>query len=973
MKNKHFDIKRPDDFVPIPDQILDETIIPQFERIVSLYPNRLAIKSSEHKLSYQELNNAANSLANEIIQVVGNEIPPIAYLFSDEVYSIIAILAILKSGRPFVGIHPGNSPDLISGILEDSRADILITNSSVTQKLGKGLNVPTSVFVLNAENINMKSKHHDPAFYRSPTNLIGLFYTSGSTGLSKGVMCNHVSRAQTIQYMVNEWFISPSDHISLLTSVCYLASFPSLFGALLTGALLCIFDLKANSAQKALDWIIKEELTIFRSTPTIFRAIFSLIPKDRVFSKLRFMTLGGETVTDTDIKLFKALTNKDCVLINNYSSTETGTICHYPVGHDTCVSEGILPAGYPAPGKEVILVDGNGDKVDDLQEGEIAVRSKYLNLGYQGKPELTAQKFHKDPEDPNFRIYYTGDRGRWREDGALIILGREDTQVKVRGYRIQLEAIDHALINIDEIENAVTIVYKTPRNGDRLVSYFVASDQESVSISRLRKKLSVLLPSFMVPSILMQIDSLPMTATGKPVRSKLPTPTMNRPNLETAFIGPRTKNEEVIVQIWKDILQLDKVGINDNFFELGGDSLIALEMTLEVESALSKAVPQTFFANPIVSNLAQLLSDSDLKDQLQSEFVLESYKSSPSKSDLKKNDQSGIKKLLTRRYSLDDLDHVIDKVIGNHLVNLPYLEALQWSEEWSQKEWARKLLYKRRFDLYSRWLEGFKIEQTNVQNGFQMNLQANMQFRLPRPQKKSRKSKSEFNTYLQSPYLYWRTLGDLIESTPMGEFNEYFPIINTDNLMKAYRKGKGVILVSFHGTPRSGSFAPLRRLLQVNKLPTISYQIPVRQSQFHDQKERRSEVAAATLNAEIALFGQKHLMNGGIINFASDTNDLLGRTYKVSVGSRIHQYKGGFAELAMNTNATIIPFSRYCLQDGRLQLEFGEPLLPGNGDRHEKIEGLVNDYASFIEVSCKTHPEAMSWARMKLHLELDAV
>ena len=965
-------IKRPEDFVPIPDQVLDETMIPQFERIASLYPDRIAIKSSEIQLSYQELNNAVNNLTYQIEQVMGEERSPAAFLFSDEVFSIVAILAVMKSGRPLVGIHPGNSPDLINGVLEDSTARLLITNSRVTQKLSKTLNIPADVQVLYTEDIDTKSKHQDPDIFRVASDPLGIFYTSGSTGLSKGILCNHRSRAHTIQYMVNEWFISSSDRIALLTSVCYLAAYPSLFGALLTGAKLCVFDLKTHSAQVALNWILEEELTVFRSTPTIFRAIFSLVPEGRVFSKLRFITLGGETVTDIDIELFRSHTTKDCVVINNYASTETGSISHYPVGHDTPLTQGILPVGYPAPGKEVILVDENGDEVTGSQEGEIVVKSPYLNLGYWRKPELTAQKFHQIPSDSDEGIYFTGDIGRWGEYGELITLGRKDSQVKVRGYRIQLEAIDHALLSIDEIKDAITIVYNFPRSGDRLVSYIVAPGNKSVSISVLRKQLEDQLLSYMIPSVFVQMDSLPMTATGKPVRRKLPPPTRQRPELETPFVGSRNNIEKTIAEVWKNVLELDQIGVNDNFFELGGDSLIAMEMTLEIESALSKFVPQKFFTNPTVLNLAELLSISDMKENVQGEFILESYENARVEGRIKKPNQSRIKNLLSHNYSLDDFDRLVDKMVGKYLVKLPYLDALQWSVEWSQKEWTRNLLYQRRSTLFSRWLEEIEVDPAKFPNAFQMNLMTNMQFRLPRPLDKARTTMSELRRYQHSPYLFWRTLGELIESVPLGEMNEYFPVKKLENMMEAYQKGKGVVLVSFHGTPRTGVFSPLKRLLQVDELPTISYQIPIRQSQFQDRKDKRSEVAAATLNAEIAMYGQRHLLNGGIINFASDTDDDLGRTYKVSVGGRIQQIKGGFAELALNAGAEILPFTRYCLSDGRVQLEFGEPLQAGDGDRHEKTERLIHKYAGFIEASWRAHPDAINWTRIKRYLNLEA-
>lgn len=176
-------------------------------------------------------------------------------------------------------------------------------------------------------------------------------------------------------------------------------------------------------------------------------------------------------------------------------------------------------------------------------------------------------------------------------------------------------------------------------------------------------------------------------------------------------------------------------------------------------------------------------------------------------------------------------------------------------------------------------------------------------------------------------------------------------------------------MVSYHGTPHAGGFIPLTRMLGIETIPTVSYLIPMRQSGLDNRRDQISDAAASTLNAEIALYGQKQLQEGGIISYFSDTDDSRGRTYKVSMAGRAYQMKAGLAEMALNTGAAIVPFTRYCLPDGRIQTEFFSPLQPVGRERQDQVEKVIFSYGEFIEQNWRTHPEAVSWSKIKRHLQ----
>jgi len=265
----------------------------------------------------------------------------------------------------------------------------------------------------------------------------------------------------------------------------------------------------------------------------------------------------------------------------------------------------VLPVGYPAEDKEILLLDEDGAEVGGDAVGEIAVRSRFLSPGYWRRPDLTAAAFRPDPAGGPERIYRTGDLGRRLPDGCLIHLGRKDFQVKIRGFRVEVAEVEGALLSLPTVQEAV-VVAREDRPGDRrLVAYLVPTARPAPTVSALRQALAATLPDYMVPAAFVALDTLPKTPGGKVDRRALPAPGRARPALDQPLVAPRTPVEATVGAIWQEVLGLDEIGLHDNFFDLGGHSLAASQVIARVTETCHVDLPlRMLFEAPTVNGLA---------------------------------------------------------------------------------------------------------------------------------------------------------------------------------------------------------------------------------------------------------------------------------------------------------------------------------------------------------------------------------
>jgi acyl carrier protein len=364
------------------------------------------------------------------------------------------------------------------------------------------------------------------------------------------------------------------------------------------------------------DWLVQEEITVYRSGPRVFREFVSTLTGKEEFPKLRAINLAGEPMRRDDVEVYKKHFSSDCLLINTLGTREVGPFRVYVIGKETEIIGEIVPVGYAMPDKEVLLLDNDGQKVGFNQVGEIAVRSRYLSMGYWRRPDLTKAKFLPDTESGDRRIYLTGDLGRMSLDGCLRHLGRKDFQIKIRSLKVDVSEVEKALANHPGVKEAIVTSRQDPSGDAQLVAYFVPSSHLAPTVSGLRNFLQGKLPDYMIPSAFIKLDAIPLTSTGsgKVDRRALPDPGKGRPDLDTPYVAPRTPVEEEVAKIWTKILALNLVGIHDNFLELGGHSLAATRVVSHVLKTFQVEIPlRSLFEAPTVAEMAAVIVESQAR------------------------------------------------------------------------------------------------------------------------------------------------------------------------------------------------------------------------------------------------------------------------------------------------------------------------------------------------------------------------
>jgi len=597
-------------FVEFRKEEIEQSIPERFEKIVHQYRDRLAVASAKHQFTYDALNRVANRIAHAILAECSPGVEPIALLLETDAPVIAAILGVLKAGKIYVPLDSSLPRARLAYILENSQAILLITNS---KNLSFALELSLDRLpIINLDALDPSLPTDSPAISLSPEASAWILYTSGSTGQPKGVVQSHRNALHFIRTYANGVHICPDDRLTLLFTCSANGGAHDTFSALLNGASLYSYNVRDKGPAAMADWLIRNQITIYCSVPTVFRYFLETLTGEENFLSLRLIKLIGEPVSKRDVELYQKYFSRQCFLLNRLGSTETGTIRWYFIDKNTQIDGNIVPAGYPADDYEVLLLDGAGREIESEGVGEIAVKSRYLTAGYWGRPDLTDAAFL--PAAGDERIYRTGDIGRMLPDGRLMCLGRKDSQVKIRGHRVELTEIEMALMDLPSIKDAVVIAGSDRFNQECIIAYLVPKRYPRPTVTELRRALGERLPEHMIPSVFMFLREFPLAPNGKLDRKSLPEPDYCRPELETPYVAPSTPFEIELANIWAELLGLNRVGIHDNFFDLGGHSLTATRVVSRVIKKFQSEIPlQSLFVAPTVAEMAAIIEQHQAK------------------------------------------------------------------------------------------------------------------------------------------------------------------------------------------------------------------------------------------------------------------------------------------------------------------------------------------------------------------------
>jgi amino acid adenylation domain-containing protein len=581
---------------------VERSIAERFEAIVGQYPDRLAAKSRDRSVSYRELNEAANRIRHALLTENGSRDDPIALLFEHGVDVITGMFGALKAGKLFCVLDAYLPEERIGYVLNDIQAGLILTNSrnfALARRIASDtraiLNIDDLTKSHFIENFELSIFPNAPAY---------VVYTSGSTGSPRGVLREH---RQTVVNAISNGRareLRIQDRLSLVHTVSFGSGEADLYMCLLNGAAVCLFDIKSESIQGLAKWLKDEQITIFHSSPAIFREFTTLNFAANEFSSLRLIRLSGAPITQSDFDRYKNKFSRGTFLEFGMGSTEAGAICAAVVDRNFSFPREGSPVGHARQGKEILILNDNGHQVDPGQIGEIAVKSRGLNPGYWKKPELTASKFLGNPDENTERVYMTGDMGRILPDGMVIHLGRKDLMIKIRGYRVDLTEVERALLSHPMVKNAAVVAWERQPGEKYLAGYVVLHRESTLNVSSLNQFIRTKLPDYMIPSAFMFLPLLPLT-NGKLDRKCLPEPDHSRPELSTSYAPPQDEIEQKLVRTWQDVLQVTPIGIDDNFFDLGGHSLLACQLFTRLDDEFHRLLPlSVLLSAPTVRLLA---------------------------------------------------------------------------------------------------------------------------------------------------------------------------------------------------------------------------------------------------------------------------------------------------------------------------------------------------------------------------------
>ncbi|MBK8465893.1 MAG: amino acid adenylation domain-containing protein [Chloracidobacterium sp.] len=582
------------------------------KEIADRNPNAIAVvDDNANRLSYVELNGQADRVARSL-QTSGVKSGDLVSICVDRsVNMAVGILGILKTGAAYVPLDPNYPQDRLEYMDEDAGASVLLTEGNYAQRFEHSIDN-----IVRLDSVANIDKLESPSVVSiDSANAAYVIYTSGTTGNPKGVVVTHRNLTSYVNSLPEALGLRPTDKYLHSASISFSSSVRQLMVPLSLGASVVIASTEhLRDPHSLFEFIAQEGVTVLDFVPSFWRSCVHALSEKMSDNNVQLLLSASEPFPTSVCKELKTIFNDDVRIINMYGQTETtGIISFFPINSAMINDSGIMPIGSPISHATMHILDENLSPMSDDAAGELYIGGAGVALGYLNRPELTEERFIKDPfsEADDARLYRTGDLAHYLPSGAIEYLGRIDDQVKLRGFRIELGEIESVINKFTDVREAVVTAYE--QEGDkRLAAYIVSASGSKFGADEVRRFLKQKLPEYMIPSAFIQLEKIPLTPNGKLDRKSLPAPQQNVSTQREGYVAPTTETEKTVARIWSEMLGVNDIGINDNFFDLGGHSLLATQALVKVanETGVLLRVAD-LFNTPTISDIARKLGGAN--------------------------------------------------------------------------------------------------------------------------------------------------------------------------------------------------------------------------------------------------------------------------------------------------------------------------------------------------------------------------
>jgi amino acid adenylation domain-containing protein len=592
-----------------------DSIVRLFEREVAAHPNTIAVCCGEVCKTYGVLNAQANRVAKHLHKLGVRADSFVAIYLERSAEMLVAMLGILKAGGAYLPIDSMYPSTRVLDVLEDAKPAAILTTKALVASLSDSI-AQLGVPILDVEELLAEGDAalDNPPIAAGDDDLAYMIYTSGSTGKPKGVMVTHRNVVRLLSE-TEPWFhFGPDDVWTMFHSIAFDFSVWEIWGSLLTGGRLVIVPFAVSrSPSDFYELLSTEKVTVLNQTPSAFSMLVQLEQNGVSLPlRLRFVIFGGEALQYRKLApWFERHGDTAPQLINMYGITETTVHVTYraiKAVEAESVQESLI--GEPIPDMQIYLLDAEGRPVAEGEVGEIYVGGGGVARGYHNRPQLNQERFIPDPfaETPGARLYRAGDLARLRPDGEMVYLGRNDSQVKINGFRIELGEVEAALAAVPGVQRSCVVARADGDGNQRLAAYYVPASGAELTPRIFGEFFTEKMPAHMRPSSYTRLKELPLTVNGKLDAAALPAPSTDL-GVQDEAPQSLSDTEEKVAQIFSEVLDLPRIGLDDNFFDCGGTSLLLIKAHLRLQTQFERTIPVTLmFECPTVRSLAKRLA-----------------------------------------------------------------------------------------------------------------------------------------------------------------------------------------------------------------------------------------------------------------------------------------------------------------------------------------------------------------------------